>query len=82
MACAVTALSSRCPTEIKKYEDSPEVECAAVDRDQAKRVWGDAKAMGEKSPDILKRLKIKRTYVEHTSRGGWLRPLSKDTNAT
>jgi phage terminase large subunit-like protein len=63
----------------KTYEDSPEVECAAVDRDQAKRVWGDAKAMGEKSPDICKRLNIKRTYIEHSSRGGHLQPLSKDT---
>ena len=63
----------------KRYEDSPEVECAAVDRDQAKRVWGDAKAMGEASPDISKRLRIKRTYIEHQSRGGWLRPLSKET---
>ena len=65
--------------ELKQYEASPEVECAAVDRDQAKRVWGDAKAMGMKSPDISKRLHIKRTYVEHQSRGGWMRPLSKDT---
>lgn len=63
----------------KLYESNPEVECAAVDKDQAKRVWGDAKAMGEKSPDILKRLKIKRTYIEHVTRGGFLRPLSKDT---
>lgn len=65
--------------ELKEYEDSPEVECAAVDRDQAKRVWGDAKAMGLKSPDINKRLKLRRTYIEHQSRGGWLRPLSKET---
>ncbi len=65
--------------ELKVYEDSPEVECAAVDKDQAKRVWGDAKVMGEKSPDILKRLRIRRTYVEHQSRGGWMRPLSKET---
>lgn len=65
--------------ELKIYEDSPEVECAAVDKDQAKRVWLDAKKMGEASPDILKRLRIRRTYVEHQSRGGWLRPLSKDT---
>lgn len=65
--------------ELKVYEDSPEVECAAVDKDQAKRVWGDAKAMGEKSPDILKRLRIKRTYIEHATRGGHLQPLSKDT---
>lgn len=65
--------------ELRIYEDSPEVECAAVDKDQAKRVWGDAKKMGEKSPDILKRLRIRRTYVEHQTRGGWLRPLSKET---
>ncbi len=65
--------------EQKVYEDSPEVECAAVDKDQAKRVWLDAKKMGEASPDISKRLRIKRTYIEHQSRGGWLRPLSRDT---
>ena len=63
----------------KRYEDSPEVECAAVDKEQAKRVWGDAKAMAEKSPDILKRLRVRRTYIEHSTRGGWLRPLSKET---
>jgi phage terminase large subunit-like protein len=65
--------------ETKRYEDSPEVECAAVDKDQAKRVWGDAQEMGKKSPDILKRLSIKRTYVEHITRKGWMRPLSKET---
>ncbi|WP_340004432.1 terminase TerL endonuclease subunit [Paenibacillus sp. FSL K6-0276] len=64
---------------LKRYEESPEVECAAVDKQQAKRVWLDAKAMGENSPDISKRLRIKRTYIEHAKRGGWLRPLSKDT---
>ncbi len=64
---------------LKRYEESPEVECAAVDKQQAKRVWLDAKAMGENSPDISKRLRIKRTYIEHARRGGWLRPLSKDT---
>ncbi|RAR39655.1 terminase large subunit [Paenibacillus sp. MDMC362] len=63
----------------KRYEDSPEVECAAVDKQQAKRVWLDAAKMGENSPDIAKRLNIKKTYVEHRSRGGWMRPLSKDT---
>lgn len=65
--------------ELKRYEDSPEVECAAVDKEQAKRVWLDAKAMGEASPDISRRLRIKRTYIEHSKRGGWLRPLSKET---
>lgn len=64
---------------LKRYEESPEVECAAVDKTQAKRVWLDAQKMGEASPDIHKRLRIKRTYIEHASRGGWLRPLSKDT---
>jgi len=63
----------------KRYEESPEVECAAVDKEQAKRIWGDAKAMAEKSPDILKRLNVKRTYIEHKTRAGWIRPLSKDT---
>lgn len=63
----------------KRYEEMPEVECAAVDKGQAKRVWGDAQKMGEGSPDILKRLRIKRTYIEHATRGGFLRPLSKDT---
>jgi len=65
--------------DLRRYEESPEVECAAVDKEQAKRVWGDAKAMGEKSPDIMKRLRIRRTYIEHITRGGHLRPLSKDT---
>lgn len=63
----------------KRYEEMPEVECAAVDKQQAKRVWGDAQKMGEGSPDITKRLRIKRTYIEHATRGGWLRPLSKET---
>jgi hypothetical protein len=35
--------------------------------------------MGEKSPDIRKRLNIKKTYVAHLTRGGFLRPISKDT---
>jgi phage terminase large subunit-like protein len=65
--------------ELMRFEDMPEIECAAVDRIQAQRVWGDAKKMGEKSPDIMKRLRIKRTFVEHKIRGGWMRALSKDT---
>jgi phage terminase large subunit-like protein len=38
------------------YEHMPEIECAAVDREQAKRVWGDARAMALFSPDIEKRM--------------------------
>jgi len=64
---------------LRIYENNPQVECAAVDKEQAKIVWNDAKSMGEGSPDILKRLSIKRTYVEHRQRGGHLRALSKDT---
>lgn len=65
--------------ELRQYEMMPEIECAAVDKGQAKRVWGDALAMGKSSPDISKRLVLKKTYIEHKDRGGWLRPLSKDT---
>ena len=57
----------------------PEVECAAVDREQAKRVWGDAKAMGEKSEKISDCLDIKKTLIRNKKTGGWVRPLSKDT---
>lgn len=65
--------------KLMRFEDMPEIECAAVDKLQAQRVWGDAKKMGEKSPEIMKRLTIKRTYIEHKTRGGWMRALSKDT---
>lgn len=65
--------------ELAKFEQMPEVECAAVDRDQAKRVWGDARLMGEKSAAISKYLIIKKTYITSKTRSGWLRPLSKDT---
>lgn len=65
--------------ELRKFENMPEVECAAVDKQQAKRVWGDASEMGKKSAKILKCLRIKNTYITHKTRSGWLRPLSKDT---
>lgn len=65
--------------ESARYELSPEVECAAVDRGQAKRVWQDACDMATSSPDILKRMIVKKTIVQHKSRGGFMRPLSKDT---
>lgn len=65
--------------ELRQYELSPEVDCAAVDREQAKIVWNDAVTMGNLSPDIQKRLKFLNGHVEHKVRGGQLRPLSKDT---
>ena len=57
----------------------PEVECAAVDRDQAKRVWGDARAMAETSEDIAKRLEVRASIIWHKKRKGWLRALSRET---
>jgi len=65
--------------ELAKYEMNPEVECAAVDRLQAKRVWQDACDMAKASPDISKRMEVKKTSVRHKTRGGFMRPLSKDT---
>lgn len=66
--------------ELARFEMLPEVECAAVDRTQAKRVFGDAKAIAQASPAIAKRLNIpKANPVTHKTRGGWMRALSKDT---
>lgn len=66
--------------EEARFEREPEVECAAVDREQAKRVYGDAKKIAEASPDIRKRLIIPRSNnVTSRKLGGFMRPLSKDT---
>lgn len=62
------------------FEREPEVECAAVDRGQAMRVFGDAKKIAEASPNIARRLYIpKSNPVVHRTRGGFMRALSKDT---
>lgn len=66
--------------EMAIFENEPEIECAAVDRGQAMRVFGDAKKIAEKSPAIAKRLIIPRSNpVVHRTRGGYMRALSKDT---
>ena len=66
--------------ELARFEMMPEVECAAVDRTQAKRVFDDAKAIARASPSIAKRLNIpKANPVTHKTRGGRMRALSKDT---
>ena len=66
--------------ELARFEMMPEVECAAVDRTQAKRVFDDAKAIARASPAIAKRLNIpKANPVTHKTRGGRMRALSKDT---
>ncbi len=62
------------------FEMEPEVECAAVDRGQAMRVFGDAKKIALASPEIERRLFIPRSNpVTHRKRGGFMRALSKDT---
>lgn len=66
--------------DLARYEMEPEVECAAVDKTQAKRVFGDAKKIATATPAIAKRLLIpKSNPVVHRSRGGWMRALSGDT---
>lgn len=66
--------------ELAVFENEPEVECAAVDRGQAMRVFGDAKKIAQASPAIEKRLIIPRSNpVSHKTRGGMMRALSKDT---
>ncbi len=63
-----------------RFELEPEVECAAVDRGQAMRVFGDAKKIALMSPNIAKRLIVPRSNpVVHRTRGGFMRALSKDT---
>ena len=71
--------------ELAQFEMEPEVECAAVDRGQAKRVYDDAKKIAKASPGIAKpgykiRLTVKETRVFHKTRGGFMRALSKDTD--
>lgn len=66
--------------ELAQWEMEPEVECAAVDRTQAMRVFGDAKKIAANSPAIARRLLIPRANpVSHRTRGGFMRVLSKDT---
>lgn len=65
--------------ELAQYELEPEVECAAVDKAQARRVEGDAKKIALATPELRKRLLIpKSNPIVHKTRGGSLRALSKD----
>ena len=65
--------------ELAQYELEPEVECAAVDKAQARRVEGDAKKIALATPELRKRLLVpKSNPIVHKTRGGSLRALSKD----
>ena len=66
------------PNEIL-FEKNPQVVCTAYDREQARIVLDEAKTMAQASKEILKRLTVKKGYVEHKQRGGSLKALSKDT---
>ena len=66
--------------ELTHFEQEPEVECAAVDRGQAMRVFGDAKKIATASPKIATRLIIPRSNpVVNKRLGGFMRALSRDT---
>lgn len=65
--------------DLADYELEPEVVVVAVDRIQAGIAWNDIKSIGEASPDIAKRLDIKKTYIRHRTRGGQVLKFSKDT---
>jgi phage terminase large subunit-like protein len=58
-------------------EESPEVYCAAVDKNQARLAYDIAMAMARKS--LSSRLKIRDYQISHVTRGGELKPLSKET---
>lgn len=65
--------------ELATFEQSPEVECVAVDKDQAKRVLTDAKQIAKRTPTLAKRLYIPLANpIVHRTRGGWMRALSSD----
>ena len=65
--------------ELAKYESSPEVDCVAVDRGQAMRVFGDAREIAEASPKIASHLIIPKSLpIRSRKLGGRMRALSKD----
>jgi phage terminase large subunit-like protein len=59
-------------------EESPDVYCAAVDRDQARIMYRAAMAMARKSPEMRGRLKIRDYELAHRTRGGQMVALSRD----
>lgn len=62
-------------------EAAPEVYTAATDRDQAKIVFGEAKAMAEASPVWRKRCEPLATEMRYPRNGGLMRALSRVAEA-
>ena len=60
-------------------EEAPDVFPAATDKQQARIIYQDAMVMAQKSPEIRKRLRIRQYEISHKTRGGQMRPLSRDT---
>lgn len=60
-------------------EYNPAVYCAAVDRSQARLMYEAAQAMGEISPDIGRRLRIRNYRISHRTKKGRMAALSRDT---
>ncbi|MBR2047124.1 MAG: hypothetical protein IJ960_00860 [Oscillospiraceae bacterium] len=66
--------------ELARYELNPEVECAAVDKAQARRVAEDARKIARATPDIRKRMNIPKAGPMSSKKwGGEFRTLSSDT---
>lgn len=66
--------------ELAVFEAEPEVECAAVDREQAKRVYGDALKIATATPAIAKRMVLPKAKAASSRKyGGLMRALSSDT---
>lgn len=66
--------------EEAKYEAEPEVQCFATDRQQARRVYDDAKKIAQASPKIKKHLILpKSNPMSHRTRGGSAMALGKDS---
>ena len=62
-------------------EASAEVYAAAVTRDQARIVFGDAQAMVRGSPDLSKALGVHRSNIFHTASNSKFEPLSADAGS-
>lgn len=62
------------------FELTPEVDCVAADKDQAKIVLKDARAIALATPALRKRLHVpKANPITHRTRGGEMRALSAET---
>lgn len=81
--CGLYGLTSDCMyppgnTKLKKWEMNPFIECMAVDRNQAGIVRDAAMNIARISPEVLRRVEVKKTFIRGKARGGEMRVLSKE----